>query len=105
VPLVNLDVAAPLQLDKFDFESEIGELSFYYRAGSRAKCRPLRRRVYLTPFSYERRFSVQEVILLRAISQEACISGYLKLRPLKEYRGSVLGSENDNFCLKRRHLC
>jgi Concanavalin A-like lectin/glucanases superfamily len=64
-PLVNLDVAAPLWLgrhhanrnvkqDKFDFEGEIDELSFYhraltaveiqsiYRAGSRGKCRPAR---------------------------------------------------------------
>jgi hypothetical protein len=64
-PLVNLDVPAPLwlgrhhanryvQLDKFDFEGEIDELSFYhraltaaeiqsiYRAGSRGKCRPPR---------------------------------------------------------------
>ena len=64
-PLVNLDVAAPLwlgrhhankdvQRDKFDFEGEIDELTFYhraltaaeiqsiYRAGSRGKCRPAR---------------------------------------------------------------
>jgi len=64
-PLINLDVAAPLWLgrhhanrnvksDKFDFEGEIDELSFYhraltaaeiqsiYRAGSRGKCRPAR---------------------------------------------------------------
>jgi hypothetical protein len=62
-PLVNLDVAAPLWLgrhhanrnvksDKFDFEGEMDELSFYHRAltaaeiqsiyhaGSRGKCRP-----------------------------------------------------------------
>jgi len=65
VPLVNLDVAAPLwlgrhhanndvQRDKSDFEGEIDELSFYhraltaaeiqsiYRAGSLGKCRPPR---------------------------------------------------------------
>ena len=64
-PLVNLDVPSPLwlgrhhankdvQRDKFDFEGEIDELSFYhraltaaeiqsiYRAGSRGKCHPPR---------------------------------------------------------------
>jgi hypothetical protein len=64
-PLVNLDVAAPLWLgrhhanrnvksDKFDFDGEIDELSFYhraltaaeiqsiYQAGSRGKCQPAR---------------------------------------------------------------